>query len=98
MKYYPEIPCRMILIPRDGASKLKFFDTEPCHIYHHGIEVKCSYNSKVNAWEEGDKIHFTSICLDKNFNMEWEQHIGLSNTSTSPGFVFNYTIDLANNT
>lgn len=86
MRYYPEIPCKMILIPRNPTHTLRFFNTDPCHIFHH-----------LNAWEDQDKIHFSSICFDTNFKMEWEQKLGLSNTSTSPGFVHNYTIDLGAN-
>jgi carotenoid cleavage dioxygenase-like enzyme len=30
-----DVPSRMILIPRDGNTPPRFFDTEPCMIYHH---------------------------------------------------------------
>jgi len=88
MHYYPELPSRMIVIPRDGSKgNVSFFDIDPCMIYHH-----------CNAWEEGDKIHFSSVCIGEKFNMDFDQGIWLSNASVEPGLVYNFTIDLAKHT
>jgi carotenoid cleavage dioxygenase len=44
--YYPEIPARFGIIPRRGAPEsIRWFEAEPCYIYH-----------VVNAWDEGDKV------------------------------------------
>src|SRR3990167_2572787 len=39
MRYYPEIPSGMILVPRDKSklNEQKFFECEPFHIYHHSL-------------------------------------------------------------
>jgi len=89
MKWYPDVPSGFIVIPRDlDANKnIRFFESEPCMIYHH-----------VNGFEEGDKIHFSSCCLGKKFKMGFDRQYFLSNTSVAPGHIFNYTIDLANDT
>jgi len=87
MRFYPDLPSKMILIPRDGKSQLRFFDVEPCMIYHH-----------CNAWEEGDKVYFSSVCIGEKFNMDFDQGIWLSNASVEPGVLFNFTLDLTNNT
>jgi carotenoid cleavage dioxygenase-like enzyme len=60
MRYYDDLPCRFVVIPRNTADKNDFFtaDTEPCHIYHYGF-----------AREEDDKIIFTAVALPKEFNM-----------------------------
>jgi len=87
MRYYPEVPSRMIIIPRDGKSQPRFFETEPCMIYHH-----------CNAWEEGNQVHFSSVCIGEKFNMDFEQGMWLSNASAAPGVVHNFTADLTRGT
>jgi len=83
VRYYPEVPSRFILISRKHPEKIMNFDTDPCHIYHH-----------CNAYEDGDKIFFSSVCLPKNFNMKWDHSYWLSNASVAPGQLYSYTMNL----
>ena len=48
------------------------------------------------AQQVGDQIDFTAVCLGTKFDMTFDSKIWLSNTSVSPGLVYNYTIDLTN--
>ena len=48
------------------------------------------------AQQVGDQVDFTAVCLGTKFDMTFDSKIWLSNTSVSPGLVYNYTIDLAN--
>ena len=52
----------------------------------------------VNAWEEGDKIYFSSVCMGKKFNMAYDDQVGLSNATVCPGRVYDYEMDLRRNT
>jgi len=89
LKHYRHLPSRMIVIPRDVDSKepIRYFDTDPCHIYHH-----------LNAWEEGDIIYLSTVCLDENITMEFAHKIWLSNAEEAPGYIYNYRINLAQHT
>lgn len=52
----------------------------------------------MNAWEEGDKIYFSSVCLGKKFNMAYDENVGLSNSTVAPGRVYDYEMDLKKGT
>ncbi|XP_001635106.2 apocarotenoid-15,15'-oxygenase [Nematostella vectensis] len=91
MKYFPGLPSRFVIIPRT-QSRLKSqgiiqVDTDPCHIFHFGT-----------ASQDGDKIKFCAVCLDTKFNMSFDNEVWLSNTSVSPGRMYNFTIDLPGKT
>eukprot|EP01087_Luapelamoeba_hula_P012811 TRINITY_DN3615_c0_g1_i1.p1 TRINITY_DN3615_c0_g1~~TRINITY_DN3615_c0_g1_i1.p1 ORF type:complete len:606 (+),score=93.57 TRINITY_DN3615_c0_g1_i1:69-1886(+) len=87
MRWYPHLPCRVIVIPREEGREIRHLDTEPTMVYHH-----------LNAYEQDDKIFFTSVCIGTKFNMEFEDGVSLSNSSVAPGLVYNYTVDLTQNT
>ncbi|MGB3514055.1 MAG: carotenoid oxygenase family protein [Microcoleaceae cyanobacterium] len=53
LKFSPNQPTRVILIPRDGSKDMKVLETEPCFVFHHA-----------NAWEENGEIYVDSICYD----------------------------------
>lgn len=48
-------PARFGVVRRDGTGDVKWFETEPCYIYHG-----------CNAWEEGDKIVFYACKMVDN--------------------------------
>ncbi|GAA5163162.1 carotenoid oxygenase family protein [Pseudonocardia eucalypti] len=53
--YDRELPARFAVLPRHGeASTVRWFEAEPCYIYH-----------VVNSWEEGDEI-VLDACRVKN--------------------------------
>ncbi|KAL6075485.1 Dioxygenase [Balamuthia mandrillaris] len=96
--WYPSMPSRMILVPRRPSAQqlarpdkgIRFFDTEPCIIYHH-----------LNAFEHPPspssphrkQISFASCCGGTKFNMKWDHKYWLSNSSVAPSRVYNYLID-----
>lgn len=47
------------------------------------------------AQQVGNKIQFSAVCLDTNFDMTFDSEIWLSNASVSPGLAHSFTIDLA---
>ena len=53
LKFLPNQPTRVILIPRDGSKEMKILETKPCFVFHHA-----------NAWEENGEIYVDSICYE----------------------------------
>ncbi len=53
--YYPEMPARFGILPRRGAPEsIRWFEAEPCYIYH-----------VVNAWDRGDQVVMIACrCVD----------------------------------
>lgn len=89
MKWYPEVPCSLIVISRWDPKEIHIIPIEPCHVYHH-----------VNAFEhsDGDRklITLSTVCLPKSFNMDFDDKIWLSNASVAPGRLLDFVIDLTN--
>lgn len=50
-----ELPARFAVLNRDGTGDVRWFETDPCYIYHG-----------VNAWEEGDEIVFYACKMVPN--------------------------------
>lgn len=51
MRYYHDLPCRMVVIPRDCArcTEYRFFDLEsPCHIFHFAT-ARSTYKPRAAA-------------------------------------------------
>ncbi|MBE9062182.1 carotenoid oxygenase family protein [cf. Phormidesmis sp. LEGE 11477] len=46
-------PTKIVLIPRNGKDEIRFFDTDPCFVFHHA-----------NAFEQGDQLILDSVCYD----------------------------------
>jgi len=88
MHYYPNVPCRIIVIPRasNTTEPVRFLDIPPCHVYHH-----------INAFETEGHIKMSSVCIGEKFNMKFDQKVWLSNFSEEPGHVYNFDIDLSRN-
>jgi len=85
MRYYPELPSRIVLIERYPAAgaerRIVQLDTEPCHIYHYG---HCHEDSAAGT------LHFTAVCLGKKFTMEWQHKLWLSNAADEPGMLYDF--------
>ncbi len=45
IRFHRDIPSRFGLVRRDGSGETRWFEAEPCYIYH-----------VINCWEEGDEI------------------------------------------
>jgi all-trans-8'-apo-beta-carotenal 15,15'-oxygenase len=86
MKYNPQLPSRMYILPRyDGKIPIRFVDVMPCHIYHFGRALHDPLT---------DTVTFDACCLPKEFNMNWQKKFFLSNVVDAPGLMYNFAIDL----
>lgn len=47
-------PTKIVVIPRDGQGEVRFFETDPCFVFHHA-----------NAFETDGKLILDSICYDE---------------------------------
>ena len=96
MRHFPELPSRIVLIPRHKGSGLvedpadlapiHVDDISPVHVFHFGT-----------AFETEDGLVLTAVCLDPPFEMSWDHKVWLSNTSDAPGLLCRYHITLPNN-
>ena len=53
IQFNPKQPTKIVLIPRDGQGEARFFDTDPCFVFHHA-----------NAFEQGGQLILDSVCYD----------------------------------
>lgn len=53
LRFNPQEPTKIILIPRNGKDAVKILETEPCFVFHHA-----------NAWEENGEVFVDSVCYD----------------------------------
>jgi all-trans-8'-apo-beta-carotenal 15,15'-oxygenase len=96
MRHYPELPSKIIVIPRyKGAgwvedqaelNPIHFDDVSPVHVYHFGT-----------ATETDEGLELTAVCLSPPFNMHWDQKVWLSNTNSAPGFFCRYALKWPSN-
>lgn len=85
IKFIPNQPTRVILIPRDGSNPVKILETEPCFVFHH-----------VNAWEEGGEVYVDSICYESFPNVEPERDFRQVNFDAIPaGELWRFRLNLA---
>jgi len=66
MKYYEDLPSKIILIPRVATQPILQFNTDPCHIFHFST---CEENRLAGT------IDFTAVCLDKKIQNEMGSEI-----------------------
>jgi all-trans-8'-apo-beta-carotenal 15,15'-oxygenase len=93
MRHYPELPSRIVVIPRHkGTGRVEndpalqpvhLEDVSPVHIFHFGT-----------AYETDTGIDCTAVCLSVPFDMTWEHGVWLSNTTQAPGRLCRYTLTL----
>lgn len=94
MRHFPELPSRIVLIPRHKGSgtvedpedlaPIHLDDISPVHVFHFGT-----------AFETEDGLQLTTVCLDPPFKMRWDHKVWLSNTSEAPGVLCRYHINLS---
>ena len=53
IQFNPKAPTKIVVIPRDGTGEVRFYDTDPCFVFHHA-----------NAFEQDGKLILDSICYD----------------------------------
>lgn len=54
IQFNPKEPTKIVVIPRNGNGDVRFFDTDPCFVFHHA-----------NAFEQDGKLVLESICYDE---------------------------------
>lgn len=54
IKFNPKEPTKIVVIPRNGEGEVRFFDTDPCFVFHHA-----------NAFEQDGQLVLDSICYDE---------------------------------
>jgi len=89
MKLYKDLPCRLILIPREGGEPILVDLPQPCHVYHFGHAVERA--------SEGSKglLDVDFVALGKDFNMCFQHELWLSNGDDEPGLLVTARVDLA---
>ncbi len=53
IQFNPKQPTKIVVIPRNGGGEVRFFETEPCFVFHHA-----------NAYEQDGKLILDSICYE----------------------------------
>ncbi|ORX89145.1 carotenoid oxygenase [Basidiobolus meristosporus CBS 931.73] len=98
MKYYADLPSRIIAIPRRpeyqkllGNKPWLELDVDPCHIFHFTNIAEISEGSENG---EPTRLTFEAVTLGKNFNMNFDKGVFLSNYSVEPGVLSSFDIDL----
>ena len=54
IQFNPKQPTKIVVIPRGGSGAVRFFDTDPCFVFHHA-----------NAYEVDGNLVLDSICYDE---------------------------------
>eukprot|EP00294_Goniomonas_avonlea_P001174 CAMPEP_0114555588 /NCGR_PEP_ID=MMETSP0114-20121206/8832_1 /TAXON_ID=31324 /ORGANISM="Goniomonas sp, Strain m" /LENGTH=520 /DNA_ID=CAMNT_0001740729 /DNA_START=18 /DNA_END=1580 /DNA_ORIENTATION=- len=90
MRYHPELPSRLLVIPRDPAKShlIRQFEVPPVHIFHFAT---CHEERSADGEEV---IVFTAACLGTGFNMTFEKEVWLSNANEEPARMFEFKVDL----
>jgi hypothetical protein len=73
-RYYPDLPSRMVVIPRDPArqTQLRTFDVPPVHVFHFGTSKENHTTTPGVQQQTTDtvqSIEFSAVCLPKGFSM-----------------------------
>jgi len=96
MKYYPDLPSRMVAIPRamEQHTQLRFWDVPPCHIFHFGTSRVNYAPGAAPSATSVQSIEFSAVCLPKGFAMFPTQHGAfLSNCDTAPAHLCYFHLD-----
>lgn len=82
MRYYPELPSKLVMIHRTKIDEPPILlNAPPVHIFHYGT-----------IQESDEKLSFTAACMGKNFTMEFENKVWLSNFGQAPGRLIKFDI------
>ncbi|KAF4733912.1 hypothetical protein FOZ63_010045, partial [Perkinsus olseni] len=85
MKYHPELPSRLVVIPRSGDGPVRQCGIMPCHIFHFAHCDQKELNGKV-------AIELSALCLPEEFTMEFKDKFFLSNSNDAPGQMFQFSL------
>jgi all-trans-8'-apo-beta-carotenal 15,15'-oxygenase len=85
MQYYEHLPCRLVFIPRGGGDPIMIDLPKPVHVYHFG-----------NVREDAKgHIDVDLVGLGKDFNMEFQHGLWLSNGEEEPGILYTVRVDIS---
>ncbi|KAF4657630.1 hypothetical protein FOL46_007345 [Perkinsus olseni] len=85
MKYHPELPSRLVVIPRSGDGPVRQCGIMPFHIFHFAHCDQKERNGKV-------AIELSALCLPEEFTMEFKDKFFLSNSNDAPGQMFHFSL------
>lgn len=84
LRFDPNQPTKIVLIPRQQGKEVKILETDPCFVFHHA-----------NAFTEGNRIYLDSICYDYFPNVEPDTDFREINFEDYPaGKLWRFCIDL----
>ncbi|OAB61641.1 Apocarotenoid-15,15'-oxygenase [Leptolyngbya valderiana BDU 20041] len=86
VKFDPDAPTKIVLIPRDGSRNVKIVETEPCFVFHHA-----------NAWEDNGEVVVDSICYESFPQPDSDSDFREVDFSQIPeGQLWNFRVNLQN--
>ncbi len=85
IQFNPKQPTKIVLIPRNGSDEVRFFDTDPCFVFHHA-----------NAFEQAGQIVLDSVCYDNFPTLDDAEDYSTVDFDHVPASqLWRFTIDLA---
>lgn len=85
IQFNPKQPTKLVLIPRDGKGEVRFFDTDPCFVFHHA-----------NAFETEGKLILDSICYEEFPSLgDAEDYSTVDFDHVPSSQLWRFTVDLA---
>ena len=85
IQFNPKAPTKIVVIPRNGQDAVRFYDTEPCFVFHHA-----------NAFEQDGKLILDSICYDNFPSIEDAEDYSQVDFDHVPASnLWRFTVDLA---
>ncbi len=88
IRFRPDQPTQMLLIPRDSSQAVRVLPTAPCFVFHHA-----------NAFEQDDQLVVDSICYEYFPTVQPDQDFRDIDFSTIPaGQLWRFTVNLADGT
>ena len=84
IQFNPKEPTKIVLIPRNGQDKVRFYNTDPCFVFHHA-----------NAFEQDGKLILDSICYDNFPSIEDAEDYSTVDFDHVPASnLWRFTVDL----
>ncbi|PZO19620.1 MAG: Apocarotenoid-15,15'-oxygenase [Leptolyngbya foveolarum] len=85
IQFNPKAPTKIVVIPRNGEGEVRFYNTEPCFVFHHA-----------NAFEQDGKLILDSICYDNFPSIEDAEDYSKVDFDHVPASnLWRFTVDLA---
>ncbi len=84
IQFNPKQPTKIVLIPRNGKDEVRFFDTDPCFVFHHA-----------NAFEQDGQIVLDSVCYDSFPTLDDAEDYSMVDFDHVPASqLWRFTVDL----